>query len=337
LGFRFAFFGGIGGTYATAGYAPLRGFLSLTFQKLTHLDALFVGQSAFITQGRGALLDQATMLGTRLLTYTLFSLLALSIMLETANRLRDAMCERRWPTAEPAFLVSLWAAIALGFHFALALSRARYATSVVVFAWPALVAEIERRRQAVIWLGLAVFCVVSTLRSYRSVEFVWFPKQRELSPMTVALDQVPINMRQVYILPASDDHLPMANPEYVRLILGVPAEMVRIIDIDWNCSESNNLVTFDHSIADGIIKLTVTLPACANFVFYARIGDEALANGHLCRNATMSYELPDTIRYKLGGVVDVGRRMTVFVRPNGPARFIIQHGGPSGIAWFDTP
>ena len=21
----------------------------------------------------------------------------------------------------------------------------------------------------------------------------------------------------------------------------------------------------------------------------------------------------------------------------GPARFIIQHGGPSGIAWFDTP
>src|SRR5262249_25967362 len=31
LGLRFAFFGGIGGTYATAGYTPLADFLSLTF------------------------------------------------------------------------------------------------------------------------------------------------------------------------------------------------------------------------------------------------------------------------------------------------------------------
>ena len=85
----------------------------------------------------------------------------------------------------------------------------------------------------------------------------------------------------------------VANPEYVRLILGVPAEIVRIIDIDWNCGESNNLVAFDHSIADGVVKLTVTLPACANFVFYAPIGDKALANGRLYRNAAISYELPE--------------------------------------------
>jgi hypothetical protein len=49
----------------------------------------------------------------------------------------------------------------------------------------------------------------------------------------------------------------------------------------------------------------------------------------------MSYEFPEASPiiqpYQL-----VGRRMTVYVHPNGPARFIIPHGGPSGIAWFDT-
>jgi hypothetical protein len=341
LGLRFAFFGGIGGTYATAGYTPLGDFLALTFQKLTHLADLFVGQYAFVTEGRGALLDRATKLGTRLLTYALFSLLALRMMPEIANGLRYAMYERRWPTVDTAFLVTLWATIALAFHFALALSNARYATSVVVFAWPALVAEITRRRQAVIWLGLTVLCVVSIVRSYRSDESALFPFSRESSAMRVALHKVPTATRQVYIVSGSDDHLPNANPEYVRLILGVPAEIVRVIDTDWKCSEPSNLAAFDHSIVDGVVKLTVTLPACANFVFYASVGGMAFANGHLYRNATMSYELPEAYpitphRWQQLSF-EVGRRMTVHVRPNGPARFIIQHAGPSGISWFDTP
>jgi hypothetical protein len=259
LGLRFAFFGGIGGTYATAGYTPLRHFLALTFQKLTHLDVLFVGQQAFVTEGHW---DWAIEVGTRLLTYALFSLLALRIVREIANRLHHARYERSWPTVDAAFLVPLWAAIALTFHFALALSNVRYATSVVVFAWPALVAEIDRRRQAVIWLGLMLFCVVSALPSYRSVRSLhsW----EFSSPMRVALYQLPMATRQVYIL-ADIDKLPFVNPEYMRLILGVPAEIVRIFAIRWNCDESNNLVAFDHSIADGVVKLTVTLPACANF------------------------------------------------------------------------
>jgi len=142
--------------------------------------------------------------------------------------------------------------------------------------------------------------------------------------------------RKVYILAAVDDVLPFANPEYVRLILGVPAEIVRIIDINWNCGETNDLVAFDHGIADGVVKLNVTLPACADFVFFTRIGDKALANGHLYRNATMSYEIPEAYPKQKWSLV-VGRKITVHVRPSGPARFIIQHGGPSGIAWFDTP
>ena len=96
LGLRFAFFGGIGGTYATAGYTPLGDFLALSFKKLRNLDALFVGQPAFATAG----LDRAIALGTRLLTYALFSLLALRIVPEIAKRLRYAMYERRWPTVD---------------------------------------------------------------------------------------------------------------------------------------------------------------------------------------------------------------------------------------------
>src|SRR5262249_31966342 len=42
LGQRFAFFGGVGGTYVT--YVSLADFLILTFQKLIHVDALFVTQ-----------------------------------------------------------------------------------------------------------------------------------------------------------------------------------------------------------------------------------------------------------------------------------------------------
>src|SRR5262249_31326052 len=136
--------------------------------------------------------------------------------------------------------------------------------------------------------------------------------------LSVALRQVPMATRQVYFVNASYTH---ANPEYLRLILGVPAEIVRIIDIDWNCRESNNLVAFDHSIAaDGVVKLTVTLPACANFYFDTPIGDKTLANGRLYRNNAMSYELPEI--EPTGPLPFLGRRMTAYVRPNGPTRFI---------------
>ena len=83
--------------------------------------------------------------------------------------------------------------------------------------------------------------------------------------MDAVLRQVPTGTRQIYVLSAGG--LQDANPEYVRLVLGVPAEIVRIAEIDWNCGESSDLVAFDHSIADGVVNMTVTLPACANFYF----------------------------------------------------------------------
>ena len=122
LGLRFAFFGGIGGTYATAGYTPLADFLKLIFHKLTHMHYLFITHKARL----GELPDRGTALlildrGTALLIYALLSLWALRILPETVNRLRYAMHETRWPTVDAVFLVALWAAIALAFHFALPL------------------------------------------------------------------------------------------------------------------------------------------------------------------------------------------------------------------------
>ena len=65
LGWRFAFFGGIGGTYATQGYIPPADFLQLSFQKLKSLDVLFVFRlpqyhflDAVNTEGAGLLTGQ---------------------------------------------------------------------------------------------------------------------------------------------------------------------------------------------------------------------------------------------------------------------------------------
>ena len=336
LGLRFAFFGGIGGTYATRHYTPLADFLNLSFWKLKHLDLIFVSQEPFmgVVNADGWAIKN----GTQLLIYALLCLWALRALPETVNHLRAAY-ERRWPTVDAAFLVTLWAGIAIAFHFALALREPRYATSVVVFAWPAVVAEVERRRNTLVWLGLAVCCIVSLTRtSYYSIESVSITEfdGNGYRSIDASLRQMPKAIQQVYILADGLDGLPYVNPEYMRLILGV--EIVRIIDINtrWNCSESNNLVAFDHSIADGVVNLTVTLPACAYFSFQHLIKSKAFANGHLYRNATISYELPEAHNTP-NWSFDVGGRMTVHVRPNGPARFIIPHGGPSGIAWFDTP
>ena len=55
----------------------------------------------------------------------------------------------------------------------------------------------------------------------------------------------------------------------------------------------------------------------------------------------ISYELPEATPIKPTEwwrpiLFHLGRRITVHVRPNGPARFVVEHGGPNGIAWFDT-
>jgi hypothetical protein len=354
LGLRFVYFGGIGGTYVTAEYTTLVRFLKLIFDKLYHVHYLFNMHWLFIIQQprQGPLHDWGTALklldrGTALLIYTLLLLWLLRFLSETANHLRYAMNERRWPNVDAVFLVALWAAIAFAFHFALPVNSERYATSVVVFAWPALVNEVERRGTAIIRLCLGVCCVVSlTQASYTFVK--WFSKpaqndyrgQERSRAMGAFLREVPTSIRQIYVLSAGG--LQLAKPEYVRLVLGVSAEIVRMADIDWkNCSELARQVTFDHNTADGMVHVTITLPACASFFIFSN-GFYGPTNGHLYRNDMMTYDLPEadpirpTERVPLWDLF-LGRSMTVHIRPIGPARFIIQHGGPNGFAWFDTP
>jgi hypothetical protein len=333
LGLRIAFFGGIGGTYATEGYTPLAHFLGLTLFKLTHMHYLLALKPPMgDPQGAAFLiLDRAT----ALLTYVLLSLWALRVLPEAVSHVRSITHEFSWPTVDVVSLVNLWAAGALAFHFALPLGQDRYATSVVVFLWPALVAEVERRGKAIIWLCLVVLCAGSVTRSYRLFQWIEGPISLSNSVRSVnaLLNQVPSGTRQIYVLSAGG--LQGANPESVRLILGVPAEIIRVAEIAWKCRGASDLVAFDHTTANGVVSMSVTLPACANFYFATDRFNKGLVNGRLYRNDTIDYELPDAMA--TAPWADLGRKITVHVRPNGPARFIIEYGAPNGVTWFDTP
>jgi hypothetical protein len=346
LGLRITFFGGIGGTYATAGYTPITDFLKVTSYKLMHLHYLFVTHQVrpdSPDQGKAHLILDW---GTALLVYTLLLFWAIQVLPEAVSRIRYATHEMRGPTVDAVCLVTLWAISALAFHFALPLLEERYATSVVVFAWPAVVAEVERRSKTILLLGLALCFAMSLARSsYQLANWIAKPERHDdYRAMDAVLHEVPTGTRQIYVLSA--EGLPEANPKYVRLALGVSAEIVRLVEIDWNCREASDLVSFDHSAAEGVVSMTVALPTCANFYFHTERFNNDIADGRLYRNDAMSYELPEAHPIKGGAGpnapvrwqrMNLGRKMIMHVHPNGPARFVIEHGGPNGIAWFDTP
>ena len=218
--------------------------------------------------------------------------------------------------------------MALAFYVALPLPGDRYATSVVTFAWPALVFEVERRDKPLIWLGLALCLTVSMTRN----SLAWSaepPRNDSYRSMDAVLRQTPTGTREIYVLSAGG--LQETNPEYVRLVLGVSAEIVRLIEIDWNCRAASDSARFDHSRADGVVSLTVNLPTCASFHFYTDRFNSDIANGRLYRNEKITYELTEAV----APYAKLGRKMTVHIKLSGPARFVIEHGAPNGIAWFD--
>jgi hypothetical protein len=176
--------------------------------------------------------------------------------------------------------------------------------------------------------------------SYNLEWVVNSPMGNDEKLMRAELRKVPTAIQQIYVLPAAG--VLDLNLKYVRLVLGVSGEILRVVDIRWDCDGSNDFVAFHHSTADGIVNLTVTLPRCASFVFgYSSLGlnKTTLANGHLHRNDAMSYEFPEAslVKATKWQEPDLGKTMTVHVRPTGSARFIIQHGAPNEIAWFDVP
>ena len=96
LSVQFAFFGGIGGTYATAGYASLAESLNLILHKLTHLHYVFMPHKfrfgGLPDRGMAVLvLDRAT----AVLIYAFVSLWSLRIVTAVVSYFRSTMREMR--------------------------------------------------------------------------------------------------------------------------------------------------------------------------------------------------------------------------------------------------
>jgi hypothetical protein len=333
--FRWKFFGGIGGTYATAGYSPLSHFLGMAFSKLTHLQNLLVWYP-----DKSAGWGYWTAIGTSLLLYAMLVLLAFRFLSGAVHELRQSIHKKRWPTADAASLVTLWAAIGLAFYLAVPLGHYRYASSAVIFAWPALVAEVDKRRQPLVWLVFAACCVVAivqgtfALRTWMSESISENSRQKS---MHLALRNVPPSIQQVFVF-STRSGLERANPKYVRLVLGVPTEIVRVAEIDWKCGP-NDQINFNHRIADGEVTITLTVPECATFSLLApSLGNNLLARLH--RGHSITYELAEKPWAEFsrwyGQRFTLGRTITVHIRPAGSARIIVDRGRGNEIAWFDT-
>ena len=159
--------------------------------------------------------------------------------------------------------------------------------------------------------------------------------------MNDALQHLPPRIQQVFVLSAGDDLSDVA-PAYLQAFLGVNAEILRVIDMDWDCGAGER-IAFAHQQAGGVVTLSATLPSCAQFQFEGAILDSRqLVSGTLRRSAVITYELPEAKpienRAPRSQIFDVGKRMTASIRPKGPARFIIEPSGPDGpLVWFDVP
>jgi hypothetical protein len=347
LGLRVAFFEGIGGTYATADYTPLGVFLSLTLSKLLRLHHLFVAQ--YPLRLGGLHWDRVLRFAAGLPVFLLLALWILNGLREASGPLVRGARTRRWPRAEVGTLVNLWAAAGLAFFFALALHDERYAASGVMFAWPAMVREALRRRSLLPRLALAVCATLSLVRvpgllldrnppEPLSVKDRFFTAA---AAMNAALREVPPEIGQVYVVPA--DSMGWDNPEYLRALLGVRAQIIRVAEMEWDCDDRTGFVSLDHETTAGTITLSATVPDCARFFLsVSGIDSDALVDGRLNRGPSIAYDMPNATPSAGSGtwrpIFDPPQRLTVHIRPQGRARFLIEHGAPDGgLAWFDTP
>jgi hypothetical protein len=350
FGYRLVVFGGVGGTYATTGYRPLSSFLELSGLKLLHLPHLFLMQNAFVSGGSPELSERALRAGADLLVFLLLIRWALSGLQAAIDLLGRARRERSLPAADGALMVILWAALGLAFYFALALSSPRYAASAVMFVWPAVTAEVIGRRSMLLGLSFAACLILSFIGASH---FLWEsnpPSEgsdagrffRAAAAMSAALRQIPPGIEEVYIVSAGG--LVPAHPDYVRSLVGTRAQLIRLVDISWECGAGEGVVAADHRIDDGVVTLDLSLPDCADRFFFAFSGTNtaALLKGRLLRGDSIFYELPSgdaaadkepvALRHK------AVRRVVAHIRPHGPSRFIIEHGASDGgLAWFDTP
>jgi hypothetical protein len=350
LGFRIVFYGGIGGTYATAGYTPVSGFLALTARKLIHLHHLFVMQDVALLEENRALLERAIGIGTALLVFVLLFAWVVTGVRAAWDSLGQAVREKGWPSVDSPLLVGLWAVLGLASYFVLAISSPRYAASAVLFVWPAVVGEALSRRSAWLRASLAACLVLSLIRTSHLLSHLNPPSEasdagqffRAGAALNAALSEVPPHVKQVYVISAGG--LVLVRPDYLRALVGTSAEIIRLVDVSWHCDAvPDKRIAFDHGSLEGIATLSATLPDCASFEFYySGLEGGSLVNGRLSRNGSISYELPEATIVDRGGELnprlEPGRRLVAHVRLDGPVRFIIERASPDGgLTWFDTP
>lgn len=346
--FRLAFYGGVGGTYATAEYWPIGGFLSLTGEKLAHLHHLFLQQRPLFEAGGGARADQAIRIATALLLLLLFAYWGQRALRSAWTAFAPAVRAGQWPVADPALLAMLWFVLGLAFYLALAVPSTRYAAAAVMFAWPVVVTTVIDSRRRFFRLALIACLVLSAVRTGDFLASMNTPQESEIAPFlrsaaktNAALRQVPPGIHEVYVLLASG--LVTANPDYLRAFLGIDAKIIRVIDLSWYCGDKPETVAMSHDIRDGEVVIRASLPDCARFEFLSSTVDgTTLHDGRLRRNPSIEYELPEAHPiYHTGPLpptLEPGRQMVVHIRPSGPARFLIDDPSPAhGLTWFDAP
>jgi hypothetical protein len=349
LGMRMAFYGGIGGTYATADYTPLTTFLELGLLKLRHFHHLFIAQIVAKSDWQSPVMDRTIRIGAAVLFFLLLIHWALSVFRRARNELASARDDSRWPVVDASMLVAIWALAALTFYFALAVSSPRYAAAAVMFAWPSIVGEVVRGRSRGLRAALAGCLAISIAQTSQllaksnppSLESEQGKFLRAAAAMNATLRQTPPSVREVYVL--STGGLVPANSEYLSGFAGIQAKIVRIVDAAWECGDKPVAIEYDHEVIDGQVTLAARLPDCARFFFaFSGIAASALVNGGIRRSESISYEFPEVrVVARTGSPaagIELGHRMIARIRLHGPARFVVERGAPGGdIDWFDVP
>jgi len=346
---RTAFYGGIGGTYATVDYTPLTTFLKLSLMKVRHFHHLFIAQDVAQSDWRPPLVDRTIRVGAALLILLLSVHWVLNMFRRARRELARIRVEWRRPVVDTTMLVALWAVGGLGFYFALALSSPRYAASAVMFAWPSFVSEVVRARSRVLRAALAGCLAISMVQTSQLLATSNPPAAdseqgeffRAATAMNAMLRQTPPSVQEIYVLSAGG--LVAANSEYLRAFTGTQAKIVRIVDAAWECGDKRAAIEYDHEVIDGQVTLTARLPDCARFFFaFSGINASALVNDRIRRNESIFYEFPEARAIRRTGSptagIELGNRIIARIRLHGPSRFVVERGAPGGVIdWFDVP
>jgi hypothetical protein len=348
LGLRYGFYSGLGGTYITSPFTSLADAFVRAAATAARLPYLLVNSVDFTVDFKLPGGQNIWEVVDRILHLVTYVILSIPLALLARQSLLDAHGTFLRRTTERPFLVAIWAGIGICFYLALPFppypNQQRYVLAVVMFVWPALLAEFVKHRNRVITSALVVCLLLSLLNAEgRLAAATLQPERSEFRTrqfaavigLGAALKHLPPEVQYVYIIDTWETG--EINPDYLRAFYATPAEIVRVIGINSECPGSENFVGFHDELADDVVTLDVALPECARFVNLPRPVGVAIKVGELRRSASISYYFPEARVNPDSPIVEIGRRMVVRIKHGGPIRMIIEHAKDDGFAWFDVP